>query len=158
MKSLVVVPTYNEADNLRELVPRVLEQDPGMELLVVDDNSPDGTGDLVELLRKTEPRLHVLHRERKMGLGTAYVAGFRYALERDYDLVFEMDADFSHDPDSLPASDTEITHINLNDQTLEGFRSRKDPMFCVQYHPEAAPGPHDSRYLFDQFVTLMDNA
>jgi carbamoyl-phosphate synthase small subunit len=65
---------------------------------------------------------------------------------------------FAVDPDSLPAADTEITHINLNDQTLEGFRSRKDPMFCVQYHPEAAPGPHDSRYLFDEFVALMDNA
>jgi carbamoyl-phosphate synthase small subunit len=65
---------------------------------------------------------------------------------------------FAVEPDSLPAADIEITHINLNDQTLEGFRSRKDPMFCVQYHPEAAPGPHDSRYLFDQFVGLMDNA
>jgi dolichol-phosphate mannosyltransferase len=103
VKSLVVVPTFNEADNLRELVPRVLEQDPGMELLIVDDNSPDGTGALVESLRETEPRLHILHRPRKMGLGTAYVDGFRYALERGYDLVFEMDADFSHDPDSLPA-------------------------------------------------------
>ena len=103
MKALVVVPTFNEAENLRELVPRVLEQDPGMELLVVDDNSPDGTGALVESLRETEPRLHILHRPRKMGLGTAYLDGFRYALERDYDLVFEMDADFSHDPDSLPA-------------------------------------------------------
>jgi dolichol-phosphate mannosyltransferase len=103
VKSLVVVPTFNEADNLRELVPRVLEQDPGMELLIVDDNSPDGTGALVESLRETEPRLHILHRPRKMGLGTAYLDGFRYALERGYDLVFEMDADFSHDPDSLPA-------------------------------------------------------
>ena len=103
MKSLVIVPTYNEADNLRELVPRILEQDPGMEILVVDDNSKDGTGALVDDLRRTEPRLHVLHRPRKLGLGTAYVAGFRYALERDYDLIFEMDADFSHDPDSLPA-------------------------------------------------------
>jgi dolichol-phosphate mannosyltransferase len=103
VKSLVIVPTYNEADNLRELVPRILEQDPGMEILVVDDNSKDGTGALVDDLRRTEPRLHVLHRPRKLGLGTAYVAGFRYALERDYDLIFEMDADFSHDPDSLPA-------------------------------------------------------
>jgi dolichol-phosphate mannosyltransferase len=102
VKALVIVPTYNEADNIPELVPRVLEQDPGIEMLVVDDNSADGTGQLVDRLMETEPRLHVLHRPDKMGLGTAYVDGFRYALERDYDLVFEMDADFSHDPDSLP--------------------------------------------------------
>jgi dolichol-phosphate mannosyltransferase len=102
VKALVIVPTFNEADNIPELVPRVLEQDPGIEMLVVDDNSADGTGQLVDRLMETEPRLHVLHRPDKMGLGTAYVDGFRYALERDYDLVFEMDADFSHDPDSLP--------------------------------------------------------
>ena len=103
MKALVIVPTYNEAENIRELVPRVLGQDPGMEILVVDDNSTDGTGALVEEIRVTEPRLHILHRPQKLGLGTAYVAGFRYALEHGYDLVFEMDADFSHDPDSIPA-------------------------------------------------------
>ena len=103
MKAIVIVPTYNEADNIRELVPRILEQEPGMEILIVDDNSTDGTGALVDELMQTEPRLHVLHRPGKMGLGTAYVDGFRYALERDYDYVFEMDADFSHDPDSLPA-------------------------------------------------------
>jgi len=102
VKALVIVPTYNEADNIPELVPKVLEQDPGIEMLVVDDNSADGTGKLVDELIENQPRLHVLHRPRKMGLGSAYVAGFRYALERDYDLVFEMDADFSHDPDSLP--------------------------------------------------------
>ncbi len=103
MKSLVIVPTYNEADNIRQLVPRVLEQDPGVEMLVVDDNSVDGTGAIVDDLMETEPRLHVLHRPRKMGLGTAYVDGFRYALERDFEAVFEMDADFSHDPDAIPA-------------------------------------------------------
>jgi dolichol-phosphate mannosyltransferase len=103
VKAIVIVPTYNEADNIRELVPRILEQEPGMEILIVDDNSTDGTGALVDELMQTEPRLHVLHRPGKMGLGTAYVDGFRYALERDYDYVFEMDADFSHDPDSLPA-------------------------------------------------------
>ena len=103
MKALVIVPTYNEAENIRELVPRILDQDPGIEILVVDDNSTDGTGALVEELRQTESRLHILHRPKKLGLGTAYVAGFRYALEHNYDLVFEMDADFSHDPDSIPA-------------------------------------------------------
>jgi dolichol-phosphate mannosyltransferase len=103
VKALVIIPTFNEAENIPTLVPRVLEQDPGLEVLVVDDNSTDGTGDRVEEMRVSEPRLHCLHRPAKMGLGTAYVDGFRYALERDYELVFEMDADFSHDPDSLPA-------------------------------------------------------
>ena len=103
MKALVIVPTYNEADNIRELVPRILMQAPGMEILVVDDNSTDGTGALVEEIRATEPRLHILHRPAKLGLGTAYVDGFRYALEHGYDVVFEMDADLSHDPDSIPA-------------------------------------------------------
>lgn len=103
MKGLVITPTYNEVDNVEELVPRVLSQSPDLEILIVDDNSTDGTGDKVEEMRKTEPRLHCLHRPGKMGLGTAYVDGFRYALERDYELVFEMDADFSHDPDSIPA-------------------------------------------------------
>jgi dolichol-phosphate mannosyltransferase len=103
VKALVIVPTYNEADNIAELVPRILEQDPGIETLVVDDNSSDGTGKIVDEMIKNEPRLHILHRPRKMGLGTAYVAGFRFALERDYDFIFEMDADFSHDPDSIPA-------------------------------------------------------
>ncbi len=102
MKSLVIIPTYNEADNVRQLLPRVLEQHEGIEVLVVDDNSRDGTGAIVDEMRATEPRIHILHRPGKLGLGTAYVDGFRYALERDYDFVFEMDADFSHDPDSIP--------------------------------------------------------
>ena len=103
LKGLVIIPTYNEVDNIPQLVPRVLSQHPGLEVLVVDDNSTDGTGKLVDEMMASEPRLHCLHRPGKMGLGTAYVDGFRYALERDYDVVFEMDADFSHDPDSIPA-------------------------------------------------------
>jgi dolichol-phosphate mannosyltransferase len=103
LKGLVIVPTFNEAENIPQLVPRILEQDPGLEVLIVDDNSTDGTGEVVERMRRTEPRLHCLHRPAKMGLGTAYVDGFRYALKRDYEIVFEMDADFSHDPDSIPA-------------------------------------------------------
>jgi dolichol-phosphate mannosyltransferase len=103
VKALVIVPTFNEADNVGELIPRILEQDPGIDVLVVDDNSSDGTGRIVDEIRNGEPRVHILHRPTKMGLGTAYVAGFRHALEHGYDYVFEMDADFSHDPDSLPA-------------------------------------------------------
>ena len=101
-KALVVIPTYNEASNLPTLVPQVLAQDPRLEVLVVDDNSPDGTGPLAEALAGGNPRVHVLHRESKLGLGTAYITGFRWALERGYDYVFEMDADFSHDPAHLP--------------------------------------------------------
>src|SRR5438128_1463136 len=100
-RALVVIPTYNEVGNLPTLVPQVLAQDPRIEVLVVDDDSPDGTGRLAEALAAKEPRLHVLHREGKLGLGTAYITGFRWALERGYDYVFEMDADFSHDPAHL---------------------------------------------------------
>jgi dolichol-phosphate mannosyltransferase len=103
VSALVIVPTYNEADNVRELIPRILEQDAGIDVLVVDDNSTDGTAGIIRELMEGTPRVHLLSRPRKLGLGTAYVAGFRYALERDYDLVFEMDADWSHDPDSIPA-------------------------------------------------------
>lgn len=97
-RALVVIPTYNEAANLPQLIPQVLAQDSRLEVLVVDDASPDGTGQLADGLAQREPRVHVLHREGKLGLGTAYIAGFRWALEQGYDYVFEMDADFSHDP------------------------------------------------------------
>jgi dolichol-phosphate mannosyltransferase len=101
-RALVVVPTYNERDNLSRLVPLILKQDPRLDVLIIDDASPDGTGAVADRIAADEPRLHVLHREGKLGLGTAYIAGFRWALERDYDVVFEMDADFSHDPAHLP--------------------------------------------------------
>ncbi len=97
-KALVIIPTYNEAVNLSHLVPQVLAQDGRLEVLVVDDNSPDGTGQLAEALAVENPRVHVLHRTAKQGLGTAYLAGFKWGLERDYAYFFEMDADFSHDP------------------------------------------------------------
>jgi dolichol-phosphate mannosyltransferase len=101
-RALVVIPTYNEAANIPHLVPRVLEQDPRLEVLIVDDNSPDGTGALADRMAAENPRVHVLHRPDKRGLGAAYLAGFRWALERDYAYIFEMDADFSHDPKHLP--------------------------------------------------------
>ena len=101
-RALVVVPTYNERVNLPLIVPQILEQDPRLEVLVVDDNSPDGTGRLADELAAAGPRVHVLHRESKAGLGKAYLAGFRWALDRGYDFIFEMDADFSHDPKYLP--------------------------------------------------------
>jgi dolichol-phosphate mannosyltransferase len=98
---LVVVPTYNERVNLPLVVPAILQQDPRLEVLVVDDNSPDGTGQLADELAASTGRVHVLHRPAKSGLGKAYLAGFRWGLEQKYDLIFEMDADFSHDPKFL---------------------------------------------------------
>jgi dolichol-phosphate mannosyltransferase len=100
-RALVVVPTYNEAVNLPLIIPQILAQDPRLDVLIVDDNSPDGTGQLADEMTAADGRVHVLHRPGKGGLGKAYLAGFRWALERDYELVFEMDADFSHDPKFL---------------------------------------------------------
>ena len=101
-RALVIVPTYNERFNIARLIPAVLAQDPSLEVLVVDDGSPDGTGEIVDGIAANNARVHVIHRASKLGLGTAYIAGFRWALERKYDLVFEMDADFSHNPERLP--------------------------------------------------------
>ena len=100
--ALVVLPTYNEAENLPAIASAILAASARVEILVVDDNSPDGTGRLADDLAASEPRLHVLHRARKEGLGKAYLAGFQWALERPYAFVLEMDADFSHDPRHLP--------------------------------------------------------
>ena len=109
-RPIVVVPTYNEADNIGRLVPQILDQDPRLSVLVVDDNSPDGTGEVVRGLPDFGGRVQLLHRERKEGLGPAYRAGFKWILDNtDHDAVFEMDADFSHDPAALPQFLREIT-------------------------------------------------
>ena len=101
-RALIIIPTYNELNNLKALVPAIFEVEPALHILVVDDGSPDGTGALADSLAAEDERVHVIHREGKLGLGTAYVAGFKWALARDYPLVFEMDADFSHQPKYLP--------------------------------------------------------
>ena len=103
MKGLVIIPTYNEALNVRKIVPEVLKQDAGLEVLIVDDNSPDGTARVVKSMMKKMKKLHLLERQKKAGLGKAYVAGFKWALESKgrYDFVCEMDADLSHDPNEL---------------------------------------------------------
>jgi len=121
-RALVVIPTYNEVENVPGLVPQVLAQDPRLEVLVVDDGSPDGTGRLAEALAAKQPRVHVLHREGKLGLGTAYLTGFRWALERGYDYVFEMDADHSHDPGHLKdfLKAVEQADLVLGSRYLEG--------------------------------------
>lgn len=102
VRALVVVPTFNEAENVPRLLPRILNQAPFVEVLVVDDGSPDGTADLVRGMQQANPRVHLLVRPAKMGLGTAYVEGFKFAIRNGFDLVFEMDADFSHDPAEIP--------------------------------------------------------
>ena len=96
-KILVIIPTYDEAANIQKLVPQILEQDPRIHVLVIDDNSPDGTALQVEKMMKETNGLYLIKRVGKMGLGTAYVDGFRFALKKHYDLIFQMDADFSHD-------------------------------------------------------------
>lgn len=102
MKTLIIIPTYNELDNLQPLLEAVFLHAPASDVLIVDDNSPDGTGKLADQLAENDTRIHVLHRTGKLGLGTAYIAGFKYAIANSYDAAFEMDADFSHDPRYLP--------------------------------------------------------
>ncbi len=102
MKAFVVIPTYNEKENVRQLTDAVLAQHPGIQILFVDDNSPDGTGAIIDDLVANNGRVHVLHRSGKLGLGSAYREGFKAALAMGADYLLEMDADFSHDPASLP--------------------------------------------------------
>jgi dolichol-phosphate mannosyltransferase len=100
-RSLIIIPTYNELDNVQKLVPDVLSRYKDLDILIVDDNSPDGTGDYIENLGKTMQGVKLLRRPEKMGLGTAYIDGFKYALKENYSYIFEMDADFSHDPKEI---------------------------------------------------------
>ena len=121
--ALVIIPTYNERENLGPISAAVLKADPRVDILVVDDNSPDGTGQLADELAAKEPRIKVLHREKKQGLGRAYLHAFRWALEHDYRYVIEMDADFSHDPRYLSGLiDTAVSgaDIALGSRYVEG--------------------------------------
>jgi len=102
MKTLIVIPTYNECENIEKIVAQVFNLGLDIHVLVVDDGSPDGTGDIVETMQKKDSRVHLIRRPGKLGLGTAYVRGFKFAIEHDYELVFEMDADFSHDTNDIP--------------------------------------------------------
>ncbi len=109
----VVIPTYNEAENLEAIVARVRTSVPGADILVVDDKSPDGTGEIADKLSARDEHVHVLHREAKSGLGAAYIAGFSWALERGYEVLVEMDADGSHDPAQLPSLLTALRDADL---------------------------------------------
>ena len=106
MRRLIIIPTYNEKENVVRMIQRLMAMPQGFDLLIVDDGSPDGTANLVREQQECYPnRLHMIQREGKLGLGTAYIAGFKYALEHGYDRIFEMDCDFSHNPDDLPRLD-----------------------------------------------------
>jgi dolichol-phosphate mannosyltransferase len=113
MKTLIIIPTYNEIENIKNLVTKIFEHvSDQTHILILDDNSPDGTGELADAMAESDARIQVIHRPKKMGLGTAYVAGFQYALSKDYDVIFEMDSDFSHDPKYLPRFQSEIQNCD----------------------------------------------
>lgn len=127
---LVIVPTYNERENITRLIETVLSQDPRIEMLIVDDGSPDGTAEIVDrLIAKNPGRVHIHRRPRKMGLGTAYLAGFAIAIDRKYDLVMEMDADFSHDPAHLP----QFLRAAENADIVLGSRYREGKVTVVNW-------------------------
>ena len=124
-RTLVVIPTYNERDNLPGLVPELLALDPGLDILIIDDASPDGTGELADGLADADTRIRVLHRPGKLGLGSAYLAGFADALARGYARVVEMDADFSHRPADLPrllqaTSGSAAAHVAIGSRLVSG--------------------------------------
>lgn len=128
-RALVIIPTYNESRNVKRIIESSLEQDPRVQVLVVDDGSPDGTGDIADGIAAVNPRVHVLHRAGKLGLGTAYVAGFRWALEHRFDFIFEMDADFSHDPAHIPQFLKAAEHADL----VLGSRYRNGKVTVVNW-------------------------
>jgi dolichol-phosphate mannosyltransferase len=113
MKILIIIPTYNELENLPKLLPEVLSKDKNINVLIVDDNSPDGTAGFVERQMKVDNRIHLIKRQSKQGLGTAYIAGFKYALQNNFQIIFEMDADFSHDPKEIPRFLDEIKNSDV---------------------------------------------
>ncbi len=113
MKILIIIPTYNELENLPRLIPEVLSKDENVNVLIVDDNSPDGTAAFVESQMKNNDRIHLIKRPSKQGLGTAYIAGFKYALQNNFQIIFEMDADFSHDPKEIPRFLDEIKNSDV---------------------------------------------
>jgi len=129
-KILVVTPTYNEAENIPKLIPAVLRQAPNIDVLIVDDGSPDGTGRIVKDIMATNPHVRIIERSGKQGLGTAYVAGFKYAIQNGYDYVFEMDADFSHNPNDIPVFLSTIKDYDLviGSRYIDGVRVLNWPM------------------------------
>ena len=122
MKTLVISPTYNEKNNITDLINKISNISYPLDLLIIDDNSPDGTADLVKVLMKSNKIIHLVERESKLGLGTAYCAGFQWALDRDYDLIIQMDADLSHNPDDIPRllNESESADLIIGSRYIEG--------------------------------------
>ncbi len=143
-KTLVVVPTYNERENLSPLAKRLLALPVPVDLLVVDDNSPDGTGKIADELALRHASIHVLHRSEKNGLGRAYIAGFKWALENGYDFVFELDGDFSHNPDDIPMFLEAIqgADLVLGSRYLNGIRIINWPLSRLMLSKSAAQFVH----------------
>ncbi len=112
-KGLVIIPTYNERENIDNIINRVLSQPVELDVMIVDDNSPDGTGEIVRHIAKRDKRVHLIERPDKKGLGTAYIEGFKWAIKEGYDYIFEMDADFSHNPNDLPRIYDELKRYDL---------------------------------------------
>ncbi len=129
-KTLVIIPTYNEMENIPKLIPIVLSQNNSIDILIVDDNSQDGTAQYVIEQKKNNNRIHLLQREKKLGLGTAYIAGFKYALANNYDYIFEMDADFSHEPTEIPnfLKAVKDNDLVLGSRYIDGVRVLNWPM------------------------------
>lgn len=141
-KSLVVVPTYNERENLPALAQRLLALPVAVDLLVVDDNSPDGTGKIADGLSTKHSNVHVLHRKEKSGLGRAYIDGFKWALKRDYEFIMEMDGDFSHNPDDIPrfveAAQNQNADLVLGSRYVGGIRIINWPLSRLMLSKGAA--------------------
>jgi len=139
-KTLVVVPTFNERENLPPLAQRLLGLPAAVDMLVVDDNSPDGTGKVADELAAKHPSIHVLHRNEKNGLGRAYIAGFKWALEHGYEFVFELDGDFSHNPDDIPMflENAQNSDLVLGSRYLNGIRIINWPLSRLMLSKSAA--------------------
>ncbi len=130
LRKLIIIPTYDEKDNVCPITQAVHQHCPDADILFIDDNSPDGTGKVLDELAAKESRVHVMHREAKNGLGRAYIAGFKWAIEQEYDLIFEMDADFSHDPVELPqfVKAAETADLILGSRYVNGIRITNWPL------------------------------
>ena len=141
-QTLIVVPTYNERENLPSLVQRLLGLSVPVDMLIVDGNSPDGTGQIADELATKHPEVHVLHEKEKKGLGRAYIAGFKWALERDYEFIFEMDSDFSHNPDDIPqfleAANGQNADLVLGSRYINGIRIINWPLKRLMLSKAAA--------------------
>jgi len=144
MKKLVIIPTYDEKENVDPVSKAVRAHLPDADILFVDDNSPDGTGKIIDGLCERESYIHVLHRSGKSGLGKAYVAGFHWAIEKQYDLIFEMDADFSHDPGELPnfVKAAESADLILGSRYVSGIRITNWPLSRLLLSKSAATYVH----------------